>query len=211
MSKKRVICYIDGFNLYHSIDDLKPKQNHLKWVNLFSLSEAFIKKTTEEIINVYYFTAYAYWLPNAEKRHRAYVDAISYFGVTPIFGHFKDKPARCNACGAVWKTHEEKQSDVNLATYLIHHAHLDLYDKALIISADSDLCSVTQLVMDTFPNKEICVLVPPNRYNITNEIRSVVSSQKIKLSHLKNNLMPFSIQKPDGSVVALAPVQYQIL
>lgn len=200
MNKKRVACYIDGFNLYHAIDDLK--QNHLKWVNLFSLSEAFIKKTTEEIINVFYFTAYAFWLPDAEKRHRAYVDAISHFGVTPVFGHFKHKTARCKACGAAWKTHEEKQSDVNLATYLIHHAHLNLYDKAMIISADFDLCSVIQLVKDSMPNKEISVLVPPNRYNITNEIRGMVCYEKIRKKHLAKNLMPLSIKRPDGSMVA---------
>lgn len=40
MTKERVICYIDGFNLYHAIRDLK--QPYLKWVNLWTLASVFI-------------------------------------------------------------------------------------------------------------------------------------------------------------------------
>ena len=35
---KRVACYVDGFNLYHAIDDLRKP--HLKWVNLWALAES---------------------------------------------------------------------------------------------------------------------------------------------------------------------------
>jgi len=33
----RTIVYIDGFNLYHALDDLR--ENHLKWVDLWALSQ----------------------------------------------------------------------------------------------------------------------------------------------------------------------------
>ena len=59
--RQRVVCFIDGFNLYHSIDDLGD--DHLKWVDLWALSEVFIKKTSQRLENVYYFSAYADWLP----------------------------------------------------------------------------------------------------------------------------------------------------
>ena len=42
----RVISFIDGFNLYHAIDNLN--QSHLKWLNLHSLSNAFIKPKIED-------------------------------------------------------------------------------------------------------------------------------------------------------------------
>src|SRR5829696_9188995 len=37
----KVACYIDGFNLYHSIDELRKP--HLKWVNLWALAESFVR------------------------------------------------------------------------------------------------------------------------------------------------------------------------
>ena len=40
MTTKRVAVYVDGFNLYHALDDLA--ENHLKWLDLWSLSETLI-------------------------------------------------------------------------------------------------------------------------------------------------------------------------
>ena len=91
---------------------------------------------------------------------KEFIKAISHFGVTPILGHFKEKQIKCKKCKSTWITHEEKQSDVNIAAYLIHHAHLDMFDKALIISADSDLCHAIQLVIDTHKGKEINISSP---------------------------------------------------
>jgi uncharacterized LabA/DUF88 family protein len=209
LSIKRVICYIDGFNLYHSIDNLGPSFSYLKWLDLWSLSSAFIKPSQEQITDVYYFTALAHWLTGPNKRHKEYIKAVSHFGVKPILGHFKKKPGNCKACGATWTTHEEKQSDVNIAAYLIHHAHLDLFDKALVLSADSDLCQALQLIIDTRKDKEINILVPPNRYEITRELRGMVGSHKIKQKHLKNNLLPDTIRnKKTGDIIVKKPNKY---
>ena len=49
------ITYIDGFNLYHSIDELGRPE--LKWLNLWSLAESLIRKN-EELVEVNYFSAY---------------------------------------------------------------------------------------------------------------------------------------------------------
>lgn len=209
MSKKRVACYIDGFNLYHAISALKPisTANYLKWVNLWSLSEAFIQTSSEKIVNVYYFSALAYWLKDSNARHEEYIKAISSHGVTPILGKFKKKKNYCKNCKATWASHEEKQSDVNIAAYLVHHAHLDEFDKALIISADSDLCHAIDLVNDTHSKKEINILVPPGRYHITRELRTKVDAFKIKQKHLKNNQLPDIIGQKD-KILAKRPSKY---
>ena len=81
-------------------------------------------------------------------------------------GHFKEKQKKCLKCGAKWCAHEEKQSDVNFALHLLHQAHIDGFDKAFLITADSDLCPAIDLVLDTFPEKELVILTPPNRYQI---------------------------------------------
>jgi hypothetical protein len=47
---KRVACFIDGFNLYHSVEELKKP--HLKWLNLWGLAQAFIKPSSERLVGV---------------------------------------------------------------------------------------------------------------------------------------------------------------
>ena len=206
-SKKRIIVFIDGFNLYHAIDALH--KDHLKWLNLRSLSEAFSKNSTEQIETVYYFTALATWLPECMQRHKAYIKALESQNVTTVFGHFKKKNVKCNVCQSKWITREEKESDVNIAIYLLNEAHLDNFDKAFIITADSDLVPAIQMALDTFSEKEIVVLTPPNRYRIAREIRSKVETIKIREKHLKNNLLPAILYNEDGTVMIKRPEKYK--
>jgi hypothetical protein len=45
----RVACYIDGFNLYHAIDDLdKP---HLKWLDVCALAKSLCR-VGEDLVKV---------------------------------------------------------------------------------------------------------------------------------------------------------------
>lgn len=212
----RVQSYIDGFNLYHAVAELEqnqrkqnlPSLNHLKWVNLRNLSEAFIKPSKEELHEVFYFTAYAKWLPHAMVRHRAYVRALKAYGVTPVFGHFKNKQRECQACGATWTAHEEKGTDTNFVIQLVQEAHQNRFDKAIIMTADSDMVPAIQMVLDTFPHKQIVVCTPPNRYEIARELRGVVETQRMKKHHLANNLLPHTVYRPDGRIAAVRPVEY---
>ena len=93
---KRIISFIDGYNLYHAVK--RMKKNHLKWVDLWKLSECFIAKKTDRLEDVYYFSAYAHWLGGPMTRHRAYVAALRAQGVTAILGKFKDKDRKCPKC-----------------------------------------------------------------------------------------------------------------
>lgn len=199
---KRVKCFVDGFNLYHAVADLKI--NHLKWLNLRQLAQAFIKPTQELLDAVFYFSAYPTWLEGSYRRHQAYVKV----GVTAVIGHFKEKQKKCLKCGAKWCAHEEKQSDVNFALHLLHQAHIDGFDKALLITADSDLCPAIDLVLDTFPEKELVILTPPNRYQIAREIRSKVTTNKIKQKHLIASLLPENIYDNLNQFVCARPVEY---
>ena len=47
----------------------------------------------------------------------------------------------------IWNT-EEKGSDVNLATYLIHDAWRDLFDVAVVLSQDTDLNEPVRILRD---------------------------------------------------------------
>jgi uncharacterized LabA/DUF88 family protein len=157
---RRVIAYIDGFNLYHAIADLRKP--HLKWLDLWKLAES-ICGNNETVVEVNYYTAYATWRPDASLRHREFVKALTHTGVNCVIGHFKEKRRQCVRCGATWTGHEEKETDVAIATNLIADAFLDRFDRALVISADTDLVPGIKAVRQHFPRKAVNVIAPPRR------------------------------------------------
>jgi len=89
MNQQRVICFIDGFNLYHAINRLNTP--HLKWLNLWSLSSVFIRPKSQKLVDVIYFSAYADWLPQSKKRHTQYVKALISSKVTRFWGNSSKK------------------------------------------------------------------------------------------------------------------------
>ena len=107
-----VCIYIDGFNLYHAL--VRFEDHKLKWLDLRALSQRLISSKTEEVKGIFYFSAYAHWLPDKMARHRVYVKALEAVSVTCILGHFKNKDRKCNSCGATWIAHEEKETDDKL-------------------------------------------------------------------------------------------------
>jgi hypothetical protein len=57
---------------------------------------------------------------------------------------------------------EEKGSDVNLATHLLHDAHVGRFDVAVVISNDSDLLEPIEIVRQEL-RKQVGILNPhPN-------------------------------------------------
>ncbi len=156
----RIIAYVDGFNLYHAIDDLNRPA--LKWLDLRALATSLAREG-EEVIEVNYFSAYATWRPVAYQRHIEYVKALEHVGVNCIMGHFKKKDRSCRACGAAWHTHEEKETDVHIAARLVVDACENRYDRAILITADSDLTPALAIVKQRFPTKQLFVAAPPNR------------------------------------------------
>ena len=75
----RIIAYVDGFNLYHTIHDLNRPA--LKWLDLRALITS-LARAGETVVAVNYFSAYATWRPDAYQRHIEYVKALEHVGVT---------------------------------------------------------------------------------------------------------------------------------
>jgi len=97
----RVTAFIDGFNLYHSVADIK--RDYLKWLNLRLLCEQFVPSSDFDLSQIFYFSAFATWKPNAYKRHREYLKALQAIGVKTVMGRFKKKDYKCRNCGSKWK------------------------------------------------------------------------------------------------------------
>lgn len=206
MNQQRVVCFIDGFNIYHAIDGLK--QPHLKWVNLRSLASVFISPKSQVLGEVYYFSAYAEWLPDSKKRHMQYVKALAASGVIPVMGKFKVKDRKCIKCSAKWIGHEEKESDVNIALHMLSLAHKNAYDHAFLISNDSDLAPAIRMVLSDFPQKQVTSIVPPH-YRHSNELLQASSKKaKIQVAHLERCLFPQAIYDSSGNVITTRPIKY---
>jgi hypothetical protein len=106
-----------------------------------------------KITAINYFSAYAHWRPGAMSRHQEYVKALEATGVTPILGHFKDKDRECFKCGATWVAHEEKETDVSIRITMLNDAYKGKYDRAYLITRDSDLMPAIKMVRAEFPKR----------------------------------------------------------
>jgi uncharacterized LabA/DUF88 family protein len=203
---ERTISFIDGFNLYHAVHRLR--KNHLKWVDLWALSECFVSTRSQKLEEVLYFSAYAHWIPGAVSRHRAYVAALRVMGVSVVMGKFKEKDRACPKCSHRWKGHEEKETDVNIALALLNLARLDQFDRAMVFSRDSDLAPAIRMVRQSFPNKRITVVAPPLQGHSSELIAAASDKAKITIQQMERCLLPPIVNDPGGNLVARRPAKY---
>ena len=212
----RIIAYIDGFNLYHAIDNIgKPdprrpnatavRRPHLKWLNVWSLCES-LAGPGEKLLEVNYFSAYATWLPAAHKRHIEYVKALQHFNVKCILGHFKEKTHRCRSCGDTWLGHEEKETDVHIASRIVIDACENRFDRAILITADSDLSPALEIVKSRFLAKQIFVVAPPGRFN---HARSLKTGYALTSGRLEQHLLPELAKDESGRLIFERPPSYR--
>lgn len=204
--RERVACFIDGFNLYHAINDLGL--DYYKWVNLRKLLEFFIDHTAHRMVSVFYFSAFASWLPGPCARHKQYVEALKANGVVPVLGRFKAKILNCKRCRCEWLTHEEKESDVNIALWMLDRAYRNEYDRAYLVSSDSDLVPAVKLLRKRFPEKAVKAIAPPERRHGKEIAQAATSLASIKKVHLARSLLPRRIYDSSGRLVAVRPDQY---
>jgi len=203
---KRVVVFIDGFNIYHAID-CNPEWHVYKWLDFAKLAMLFVPKT-EKIEEILYFTALATWMPEKMARHRVFIKAIELQGVNSIYGVFKVRDKFCNNCEEWYTAHEEKQTDVNIATHLFKLAVEDRFDKALIISGDSDLVPAIKAVRTTFPTKQVGVVIPIGRKS--EELKQICDFyMRMRLKHIRDSRFPDEIDVGDGKFLS-CPEQWRL-
>jgi len=200
-----VACYVDGFNLYHAIKNNR-NCHKLKWIDMQALAQQFVKPP-DSLAVARYFTAYAEWglagNPNRQarlQRHRTYTRALRGVGVEVHLGKFVTKDRFCPSCHETNKGHEEKQTDVNIAIQLLEDAIRNVYDKAIIVSGDSDLVPAILAVKRLFPNKGIIVVVPIG--GRAYELRQAADVMlEMKRKHLANSQLADPVILPDGTPI----------
>ena len=166
----RTIFLIDGFNLYHSIVDIARYCNGLnvRWLNIFSLCKAYLYLIGKDatIESIYYFSALAYHLndPDVISRHETYIKCLRETGVKEQLSRFKPKTIRCSHGGKIIR-HEEKETDVAIASKMFEILVKDECDSVVLVTGDTDLTPAVKTAKHLFPDKHIIFAFPYRRKN----------------------------------------------
>lgn len=196
---ERVAAFIDGFNMYHSL--MIHGCANLRWLNYWTLAEAFISPKKENLVNVFYFSAYVTYDRDKVERHKKYVRALEMQGCQAILGKFKRVTRKCRAdCKKEYMTFEEKETDINIAVTLLLQAFENKFDKALLFTADSDLIAGVKGLKKMTPDKHIKVVLPYKRISLDLE-QNCDSSARIKRHHLERNQLPKKIDLGNGKFI----------
>jgi hypothetical protein len=100
----------------------------------------------------------------------------------------------------------EKGSDVNLASKLLHDAHMDRYERAIVVSGDSDLTEPIRLVTQEI-GKTVWVRNPRDVHS--EELTAVASHyDRIRPAVLIASQFPDSVS--DGSKTYTKPAKWSL-
>lgn len=182
----KTTIYIDGFNLYYGV--LRGTQ--YKWLDVVSLFSSLSKEQNpdSEVTQVKFFTApikarlstrqqqavtsQRIYIKALENKYPDVFECIEGFhqiskGTFPKYQDPIDKTDKVS----VWRL-EEKQTDVNIAINLYRDAILENAEQVILVSGDSDLTPVLELIQKDRPNIKIGVIFPIP-YNEKMERRSI--------------------------------------
>ena len=200
----KYVFFVDGFNLYHALDYLRVATDHYryrkyKWLNLHKLCSLYVGRL-DSLEKVVLFTALATWDADKVARHKLFIRANEAAGVSVVYGEFKRKEKHCTLCHGRYPTFEEKQTDVNIALGLFQHAVADQYDRAVLVSGDTDLIPAIKAVRATLPHKQIGVMLPIGRAS-ADLIKNADFRFKMNEYQLKSARFPDQIILPDKSTL----------
>ena len=204
----KVMGFIDGFNLYHALtqEDEKGSRPYAKyrWLDYWKLTECFLGPG-DSLEAVHYFTAFVAWDSSAGKekreRHQAFVEVQRDRNVKIIEGRFRPVWKQCKAvCKKRFQTYEEKRTDVNIAVTMLKLAVENKFEKAILITGDSDLIPALEAIRVVDASSRIMVVVPVGRTAIalSNQAHFV---RRMKESHLKRCVLPQEVTLKNGVII----------
>lgn len=198
ITSKRVIAYIDGFNLYYGLKESGWRR--FLWLDLPTMARSILLPD-QDLVMTKYFTSRIVNPAAKQKRQSTYLEALDTHcgaGLKMFFGHYQTDPWKCNSCGAVENVPSEKKTDVNIAVEIMTDAFSDRFDTAVLITADSDLVPPVSAVKRLFPPKRIVVAFPPRRHSV--ELKQTAhTSFTIGRAKFAQSQMPEIVTKADGT------------
>jgi uncharacterized LabA/DUF88 family protein len=157
---ERVMIFVDGSNLYHSL------KNHFGRADI-DLGK-FCRKLLQrrQLIRIYYYNARVGQKqePELYKQQQAFfasVNAIPYTELRLgrlVYTNWPSVPPY------------EKGTDVQLATDMITHAYKSNYDVAILVAGDNDFAGAVQAVKDNGKHVEVALF---GKQGTSQELRNV--------------------------------------
>ena len=195
---KRVIAYVDGFNLYFGLRDMGWRRFY--WLDIVKLARSILE-TGSELADVKYFTARVSFPEEKRKRQSAYLEALEIASSpTIIFGKYRPEAYFCQYCYQEGQIPKEKMTDVNIAVEMMTDAFQDRFDTALLISGDSDLTPPALAIRRLFPEKRVIVAFPPKRSSV-DLIGAASAHFTLIRTRLRDAQMPDEIMKSGGAML----------
>lgn len=195
--RRRAAMYVDGFNLYHAIDEMD--RDYLKWLDLRQLGRVIAPKS-EVMRKVVWCTAFRPQGQGKLQRHQLYFEALKARGVTCVTGHFVTHADGCNACGHTWTVSTEKQSDVNLALSIVDDAHENRFDVCYLVTTDGDHAATARFLKERFPHKKLVLVAPPGRRHNRTLLEWADAQVSLEPEQLAQALLPEVVRTSDGPV-----------
>ncbi len=145
---EKVMIYIDGSNVYHSLRTL-DRRTELDFQR-FSLELA----GDRQLVRTYYYNA----VVDETKEPETYGKQQQFFGMLKGVPYFELRLAKV-VYPSKWPIAQayEKGVDVHLAIDMVTHAARDNYDVAVLVSADNDFAKAMQAVKDFGKNIEVAL------------------------------------------------------
>jgi uncharacterized LabA/DUF88 family protein len=197
---ERVAAYIDGFNLYHAM--MAAQRRKYLWLDLRVFCERLLAEN-QKLILVKYFTSLARHKPQSWCRQMMFLDALrKEAGISPVYGEFTGHLERSipDDHGQEYLRWTEKKTDVNLAVALVIDAYQDVYDAALLVSADGDLSPAAFAITQPPLRKRLHVRLPPGLSCI--DLRVIAHSCEEPDEHVfASSQMPDVVVLGDGRTV----------
>ena len=170
------------------------------WLNLQKLAVNLLKPD-QQLVTTKYFTSRISLPPDKQKRQAIFIEALETLDNLQIFyGTYLDDTIECKRCGNIFPKPREKMTDVNIAVEMLADAFEDKFDKAILISADSDLSAPIKKVKTFYADKQIIVAFPPARfsYHLSKlaDVNFIIGRKK-----LADSVFPDSVVKKNGFVL----------
>ena len=202
MNPEKLVFYIDGFNLYFGLKEKKWRRYY--WLNLQEMCSRLVKHN-QQLERVRYFTARISGPYNKRLRQKTYLQALETLPLVEIhYGIYLSTPVICTACNKTFVKPSEKKTDVNIAVKMITDALDDLFDIAVLISADSDITPGIEAIKTHFPTKKVLLFFPPERSSASlksecHRFGGTLRKSIIKKSQFPNtvvNKLGYSLTRP---------------
>jgi uncharacterized LabA/DUF88 family protein len=144
---ERVMIFIDGSNLYHSIKNFFKRTD----IDMGKLSNKLLDK--RRLIRIYYYNAKV-GLKEEPERYR---DQQAFFASVSAIPYCELRLGRLVYINWPNTPPFEKGVDIQLATDMITHSFKNNYDVAVLVAGDNDYVGALQSVKDNGKHVEVAL------------------------------------------------------